>query len=533
MPAQTPSEPTKVWTLEELIDFDYALESEANLGHLGKHDHRELFLRLVNEQQIENPEQLPRSQVFHYWLQDQRKRPPLSTARPGDAFAAGFRILQTALIGLGLISGFLLTASLLRYDGTQPTNVAGYLSILLGGQIALLVLAGLGLVARRVGLLRRDGGLIIPILRLSLSQIMAWVQRKAVEQSSAETRLRLTAFMGALGKKHSQYQSIVLGIISGLIQSFGVWFNLTAIVTTLLLVTISDRAFGWQTSLNLSPAQVHTATQTIALPWSSLYPNGVPTITEIEGSRIFLKDGIRTLANQDLVSWWPFLVCSLFVYGWLPRAILWGISRLYVKRRLAGMAFDSLNCDRLWEGMVTRELRTAGVPIAAKAPKKSSPEPPLTPRKEVKRPVDDRTALLLVEPDFAKRVSRAPTDAAVKASIGWEVAKWIRLPDETQSWAEFWEELEPVRKEPRFDRIVLIHEAFQPPIREILDWLRQLRATQSSNGKLMIYLVGRPEEPGQRRSVCETNQQVWEQSIAGLQDPNLAVQPLAPKDDAG
>ena len=532
MPAQKPSERAKVWTLEELIDFDYALESEAKLGHLGKHDHRELFLRLVAEQRIENPEQLPRSQVFHFWLEDQRKRAPLATARPGDAFAAGFRILQTALVGLGLISGFLLTASLLRYDGSQPTNVAGYLSILLGGQIALLILTGLGLVARRAGLIRRDSGLVIPIIQLSLSQIIAWVQRKAVEQSSAETRLRLTAFMGALGKKHSQYQSIVLGIISGLVQSFGIWFNLTAIVTTLLLVTISDRAFGWQTSLNLSPDQIHAATQTIALPWSSFYPNGVPTITEIEGSRIFLKDGIRTLANQDLVSWWPFLVCSLFVYGWLPRVVLWGISRFYVNQRLARMAFDSLNCDRLWEGMVTRELRTAGAPVTAHAPETASPRPRRTPRKEVKRPVEDRTALLLIEPEFAKRVDRDPTEAAVKENIGWEVAKWIRLPDETQSWAEFWEELEPVRNESRFDRIVLIHEAFQPPIREILDWLRQLRATQSSTGKLMIYLVGRPDEPGQRRSVCETNQQVWEKSIAGLQDPNLAVQPLAIKEDA-
>ena len=43
---------------------------------------------------------------------------------------------------------------------------------------------------------------------------------------------------------------------------------------------------------------------------------------------------------------------------------------------------------------------------------------------------------------------------------------------------------------------------------------------------MMIYLVGRPEEAGKRRDVCETNERVWSQTIDSLTDDNLGVTPL-------
>lgn len=132
-------------------------------------------------------------------------------------------------------------------------------------------------------------------------------------------------------------------------------------------------------------------------------------------------------------------------------------------------------------------------------------------------------AILIVDPELAKRIDRGKTDAAVEQAIGWSVHHWIRLPDETQSSSDFWNAIEPLRSEKSFERIILIQEAFQPPIRETIEWLQQLRATQSKKGKMMIYLVGRPQEAGKRREVCETNQRVWSQTIDSLTDDNLGV----------
>jgi hypothetical protein len=530
MPNASPSDNPGPWRLEDLIDFDFALESATKVGNLSGHEHRELFLKYLSEENLslDNAPEISRSAAFRYWLEGQRKKPPLANALPGNIFARAIRFLRISLFLLALFSGCVISAALLRYDGTQPTNVAGYLSILLGGQLLLLLLASGSLILRRLGILSWENGVIGPSIHFGLSQIVAWIQKKTLEHGAAETRLRLRAFMGSTGKKHSQYQSIIIGIVASLIQSFGIWFNVAAIVTTLLLVTVSDRAFGWQSTLDLSSSEVHNITSLIATPWAFFAPSGAPSLSEIEGSRIFLKDGIRTLTNDNLVSWWPFLVCALITYGFLPRLCLWLFTSFFIKSQLRSVGFNSLNCDRLWESMVTRELKTKGVNVireenAPAALSEVIKKPSPAPKKAVKK---EQSGIVIVEPDLAKRIDRAKTDSAIHGNISWTMNKWIRLPDETQSWSDFWELIEPLRNEKHFERLVIVQEAFQPPIRESIEWLQQLRATQPSTGKMMIFLVGRPQVAGRRKEVCETNQRVWEQSIDALNDANLGVSSL-------
>ena len=530
MPNVSPSDSRGTWLLEDLIDFDFALESEAKVGNLSGHEHRELFLKYLSEKNLslDHAPEISRSAAFQYWLEGQRKKPPLASALPGNIFARAIRFPRISLFFFALASGCLLSATLLRYDGTQPTNVAGYLSILLGGQLLLLILATGSLILRRLGILSWENGVIGPSIHFGLSQIVAWIQKKTLEHGAAETRLRLRAFMGSIGKKHFQYQSIILGTVASLIQAFGIWFNVAAIATTLLLVTVSDRAFGWQSTLDLSSDEVHNITSFIAMPWSFIAPTGAPSLSEIEGSRIFLKDGIRTLTNDNLVSWWPFLVCALVAYGLIPRLCLWLFTSYFIKNQLKNVGFNSLNCDRLWESMVTRELRTKGDHVV----KEENAPTPLSERDDSPPPVtkkvvkQEQSAIVIVEPDLAKRIDRAKTDSAIHGNISWTISKWIRLPDETQTWSDFWELIEPLRNEKHFERIVLVQEAFQPPIRESIEWLQQLRATQPSTGKMMIFLVGRPQDAGRRKEVCETNQRVWEQSINALNDANLGVSSL-------
>ena len=184
--------------------------------------------------------------------------------------------------------------------------------------------------------------------------------------------------------------------------------------------------------------------------------------------------------------------------------------------------------------MVTRELKTKGVKITkaehAPAPLPEIVEPPLSsPIEAITK--DEQSGIAIVEPDLAKRINRAKADSAIHGDISWTMSHWIRLPDETQTWSDFWDLIEPIRNERSFERIVLIQEAFQPPIRESIEWLQQLRATQAPSGKMMIFLVGRPQVAGRRKEVCEVNQRVWEQSIAALNDANLGVSALDISDD--
>ncbi len=531
MASHSPSKPSPAWQLEDLIDFDYAIETETKAGTLTSHKHREVFLDFTAAQKSSAPAEakVDRSSGFRFWLEAQRKKEPLSKLLPGRLFCRGLHSLKILLFVFAILSGTLITATLLRYDGSQPTNVAGFLTLLLGGQVLLLSLTALAFALRRFGTLKQESGVLVPLVISGLNHVLDWIQKRTESHTSAELKLQLRAFLGTAAKKQSQYRSIILGIIATLIQAFGIWFNVAALATTLFLVTVSDRAFGWQSSLSVTPEQTYKLTRLIGLPWSFIIPSGVPTQAEIEGSRIYLKDGIKRLTNENLVSWWPFLVCSLVTYGFLPRFVLWYLSHAFVRGRFRSLQFDSLSCDRLWESMTTQELRTSGRILQTE----ESPPPPLrdvrpeAPSAPVIEPEpEEQTAILIVDPELAKRLVRENTDSAIQQHIGWKVERWIRLPDETQSTADFWNTMEPLRSESAFERLILIQEAFQPPIRESIEWLQQLRATQPSKGKMMIYLVGRPEEAGKRRDVCETNERVWSQTIDSLTDDNLGVTPL-------
>ncbi len=595
MSTPPPPETPLTWDLADLLDFDFATEEAAKARSLKSH--RQTYLRYLSSQGLDAQTAPPdsRHDVFRHWLETQRQAAPAGTVWPGKLFNQARKVVSFLILVIAVVSGSLITASLLHYDGSQPINVSRFLFLLLGGQLLLLLSGATAFGLRRMGWLKPESGFIGPAIQTALNQALQWLQKHGVQPCSAETRLQLHAFYGSLTQKQSHFQPLILGVISGLAQTFGIAFNIAAIVTTLFLVTVSDRAFGWQSSLDLSAERVHAMTSTIATPWSGILPAGAPTEEEIQGSRIYLKDGMRRLTNQDLVSWWPFLVCSLVVYGLLPRCLLWALCWLYVHRHIKRQRFDSLFCDRLWEAMTQKALETQTSPksrpqaqpspanspaplrnplsvasshsprprphVSPKAspsissptapapsshpspsPSVASPQPSPVPivTEEATDPSPppppispEKSAYLFVDPELAKRTHRAEIDTAVQQSLGWIVQDWILLPDESESWSKFWNRLEAYQTEPAYDRIALLQEAYQPPIREALDWLTDLRESQSPKGKAMIFLIGRSPEAGQLGEACRTNQIVWERSVEALEDPNLGVTPILTQTEDG
>lgn len=107
-------------------------------------------------------------------------------------------------------------------------------------------------------------------------------------------------------------------------------------------------AFGWQSSLQLSAQQVADGVRLLALPWSWFLPEGMgyPSLAQVEGTQIILKDGIYHLATQDLVSWWPFLCTALVVYGLLPRLLL--LMGGYIRYRHQLDALELRNPEIRW-----------------------------------------------------------------------------------------------------------------------------------------------------------------------------------------
>ena len=231
------------------------------------------------------------------------------------------RLALLGLVLLGLALGWLTVSLLFSYDGSTPINVVKVWAVLVALQLVLLI----GFLVLAVP---RGVATSVPLLRplqdllgvLSPGRCVRWI-RPALPESAQEVLDRLTSTGSAISRSD---QSLYKWLALTLSQWFAVSFNMGALAACLSLVTFTDLAFGWSTTLSVTADQVHTLSQLLSAPWQLWYPRAVPSADLITASQFFRLEGQATSATftghpGELGAWWPFLFMNLLLYGLLPR----------------------------------------------------------------------------------------------------------------------------------------------------------------------------------------------------------------------
>jgi len=209
--------------------------------------------------------------LFRGWLELRRTEdPPLPL--PADTVTAAWRVLLKMVTVVALLLGSATAFNLLRYDGTQPVNVATYLGWLVLVQIGLVAVALGAVLLRRTGWMSTETSLLTGLMRLGWSALAVRLNRHLLSRIPAERRTAVESFLGTASTFKQLYGGVTIWPLVGALQWFGVCFNLAAMATTVALVVFSDRAFGWQSAVNFSPEQIHQLTETLAAPWSGILP---------------------------------------------------------------------------------------------------------------------------------------------------------------------------------------------------------------------------------------------------------------------
>ena len=75
----------------------------------------------------------------------------------------------------------------------------------------------------------------------------------------------------------------------------------------------------------------------------------------------------------------------------------------------------------------------------------------------------------------------------------------------------------------------ILQEAWQPPIQEMLIFIRELRRICDDETPIIVALVGKPEPGTIFTMPAETDLLIWRQKVATLGDLSLQVSPLVVK----
>src|SRR5690606_1747121 len=239
-----------------------------------------------------------------------------------------------------------------RHDGTYPVNVVRLLALLVAPQLVLVELTLLMMPPRVPGLrvlqdalaALHPGALAEPLFR-----------RLAPDARIAEQVLGAGVGRTASGR-FAKWQMLAWS------QAAAVAFNVAALMTAFLLITFTDLAFGWSTTLALDPPAVSRIVETLAWPWRDLAPAAVPSLELIERSQFFRLEAVNGFpagASRDLAGWWSFTVLAIACYGLVPRVVLLAFSAWRLRAATRALLMEDPRVSALLGRMATPAIETA------------------------------------------------------------------------------------------------------------------------------------------------------------------------------
>ncbi|MCD4678401.1 MAG: DUF2868 domain-containing protein, partial [Desulfobacula sp.] len=336
--------------LKDIIDLDYLISMDDALE-----SGEDIRLRAIKDRKIysqcKDDFQTGRTLLFAWlgfrkeeFFRDKDKKGV--TLLPGTIFSSLYTWTVYAMVFLGGIAGISMAYSFLAYHGTRPINVAVFIALFVVFQVILIVFTLILLVRKSMGQKnygkRFSGSIVHTLLSALFFDVLPKILKKAdrtVFRKSLDT-LEYTASL--IRMKNREYKDLLFWPFFILTSGFALSFSAGALGGTFFRVVVSDMAFGWQSTLMATSAGVHDLISIMAFPWSWFMPEffAHPSLEQIEGSRIILKDGISVLATQDLISWWPFICLGILFYAVIPRGLLIIMGGFVQKRALRNYNFD-------------------------------------------------------------------------------------------------------------------------------------------------------------------------------------------------
>ena len=529
----------KDWQIKDILDLEYFFHRDdpdspdaPSADDLARRDRGIYLDRIAPE--IPGAPPPSRRRTIRAWLDQRRatekKSLPPDAPLPGEAYAEIYRLLTWLFLLFGFLVGAGLASSFMTYTGAAPLNVAYYFGGLILSQFLLMAILLAALAIRIINRSFTDNSILYSLVSRLLVRLAGWAKKKTVNRMSGSQRTGIDAAMGLLRGRRKVYGSLVYWPIFILTQIFGVFFNIGVLTATLVKVLFSDIAFGWQSTVQFGPEVVHDLVRTIALPWSSFVPEGIayPSLAEIEGSRMVLKEGIYFLATGNLIAWWPFLLFAVIFYGLLPRTLLLMAGLIARNRALTRLNFEFSDSDRLIHRLESPRVRTEGTPT-------SGPDPP--PDAETVRPATspadtrkavsgDRRIIALVPDDIFEECTDEALQTAVQTALGYEVTETLRIGEGYEADRAVLESLSRKDWENSRPHVLIVQEGWQPPIREVLGFIRDLRETVGERTGIAVGLVGKPRPDTIFTPVSDTDWNVWRRKISSLGDPYLRLERL-------
>ncbi|MEA2083203.1 MAG: DUF2868 domain-containing protein [Thermodesulfobacteriota bacterium] len=516
------------WTLGDIADYEYLLycDLDGDEDYLHKRD-RHIFLEWSGKaKKSQTFEDADKASLFRFWLENRRWKMVNAekSLLPGPSVTRAMVGLQTLVTLLGLLSGFGLVKNLLHYEGNLPSNVSYYFLLVILLQLFLLILIVLTPVIMRtlaVGQLYQNLSLVVGILR----PVFNWLSEKAyfsrLKLIPEEKRLKMMGWKDEMATRIPLYNQATRWKLASVIQRFGIAFNLAAIITFSVTIGFSDRAFGWQSTIDVADDTVYHICRNLALPWGWFVGEGTgyPSLEQIEGTRVIRSMGSAHLAAGNLHSWWPFLILATTFYGFLPRLLLALWIRRKIKTVFSILSFNDYESDKLYRRLTTHIVVETPEEEEVKSEDVTGGQNSLRTSPEQRR--DIRESCILLTIDLDGELDKQSLIKKLTKHTGREIQECLVFG---QSAAHD-RQLEETLKNKQIAYLAIIDQDWNAPTGQDLERIQKFISAAGDQSLLTILLTGLPEH-GSPTNADPEHLKVWKRQIAKLHHPRIGVETL-------
>jgi hypothetical protein len=517
------------WSLGDLVDFEFLFSQQEKAVGPGaapaQLPDEHLYANFQAQLQTEGQHQPDRAGLFRFWLETSRAAYFGREPSPGEQVESSLwwtsisLALGGFLLARGAVYSFFRAPESLA-QRAEPINVFWYGIVCIG---IPLVLTSLGfwwlLGVRPAPKLPRPPAFVRGALLGLLHPVLTRAARKASDLSGPEQRLAAQALWGAFRRRAMDRSSAIGLRLSIMTQSFGVGFTAGILLFSWLDCLFYSRVFGWQsTQFTITAEAAYKLVRLTAAPWAWLAGegHGFPSLQQMAATRFVRYQDPGVFPAAAAAAWANYLVAAALVYGFLPRVLLYGLTRREYAQALKNPDFNQARFDRLWERLVKPQIRMLGPSGEAAATL------PQVERTKGESPAGAVRCLVVVPEELNTPERRDALLHWLASEKSWTSMAIIPLAAEAGSIEEVLTEMARARGQAAITRAVLVQESFMPPVKGVLKLLLQIRAAMKDGG-VAVGLVGKPSEHPLGEPPSKTDFAVWEAKVLSLADSGLDV----------
>jgi len=287
------------------------------------------------------------TQLLKLWIEKHRYllTTPILSQKVGKYMRFATLSMMMISLFLGIISG----VTLLSYSGSEPINLLYFLVATFVLPIVTMSLSLLAMARAK----RADSRLIHISPAFWMQNIILLLPQKSRD---IFTNLHINPLLANwIVIRRSQEMALIFSI--------GLFLALLGVITG------EDIAFGWSSTLRITPQELHHLFSLIALPWSELLPQTLPSLELIEKSHYFRLGGKLSgdmIESASLLGeWWKFLAMTTLFYALFLRWLLVSWSGMRLQRAIdrATLSIDGVAnmLDEMRRPLITTESRDSEI----------------------------------------------------------------------------------------------------------------------------------------------------------------------------